>query len=71
MPAKGRIMGDELMQLQELGVGNVEQFAGLSAAQGIPLIIAQLRQQFGGLAAEEARTFGGRPSPPPTSLPSP
>ncbi|MCD0156010.1 tape measure protein [Deinococcus sp. 6GRE01] len=71
--AKGRVQGDELLQLQEAGVGTnayLEKYVGkdyrdlmqkgqLSAGKGISAILRGLEDDFGGSMERMSTTFGG------------
>jgi tape measure domain-containing protein len=75
MQAKGRVMGQELLQLQEVGIPAVQilqkqlnltdqQVAnigstGIKASAAIPALIAGLNQRYGGLAEQQSKTFLG------------
>jgi tape measure domain-containing protein len=76
MQAKGRIMGDELLQLQEIGVPALQilqQHLGLTMSQmknignlgipadvGIEALMRGLTKMFKGSAAEQSKTFTGQ-----------
>lgn len=75
MQAKGRVLAEELMQLQEVGVPvfqilqeelglTADQVArigelGISAQQGIQAILAGMTKRFGGMMAVQSRTVMG------------
>lgn len=76
MQAKGRVMGQELLQLQEVGVPALQilqeqlhltdqQVAnigttGIKASVAIPALIKGLQDRYGGLSAQQAKTFAGQ-----------
>ncbi|MFC5846740.1 tape measure protein [Deinococcus petrolearius] len=71
--AKGRVQGDELLQLQEAGIGTdkyLKKYAGpdyrklmergqLSADQGLSAILAGLDEEFEGSMERMSRTYSG------------
>jgi tape measure domain-containing protein len=76
MQAKGKVMGQELLQLQEVGVPALQilqeqlhltdqQVAnigrtGIKASVAIPALIKGLQDRYGGLSAQQAKTFAGQ-----------
>lgn len=75
MQAKGRVMGQELLQLQEVGIPALQILqkqlnlsdqqvanigtSGIKASAAIPALIAGLNQRYGGLAEKQSKTFLG------------
>lgn len=76
MQAKGRVMGQEILQLTELGIPALQILTkelglserqvlrigetGLRASVGIPALIRGMNRLFGGSAALQAKTFTGQ-----------
>jgi tape measure domain-containing protein len=75
--SKGRLQGDELMQLSELGVVNRQKLAkqlgttplalnsgnaNIPAAKALQALQAQWAERYGGMAAKQAQTFTGQMS---------
>jgi tape measure domain-containing protein len=76
MQAKGRVMGDELLQLTELGIpalqilqkqlgltaGQVQNIGNLAipASIAIPALMKGMAEQFSGMSAEQAKTMQGQ-----------
>jgi tape measure domain-containing protein len=76
MQAKGRVMGQELLQLEEVGIPALEILQkqlgltddqlvrigdqGLKASVAIPALMKGLQEQFGGLSDQQAKTFAGQ-----------
>jgi tape measure domain-containing protein len=75
MQAKGRIMGEELLQLTELGIPATQilqeelgltakevqriGLLGISSAQGIPALLMGMQKRFKGAAELQGKTFNG------------
>jgi tape measure domain-containing protein len=75
--SKGRLQGDELMQLSELGILNRRDLArrlgvtpealssgtlNVSSGQGLAALQGQFNARFGGMGAAQSRTFSGQMS---------